>query len=70
MRVFRGLDVAGDEAINRTAELTGLTPDQVAVAIRYYAEYTDEIDAWIHRIDADAARIEAAWRRQQALLRR
>ena len=46
---------------------TGLAPDLVAAALRYYAEYPDEIDEWIRRVDAEAERAEASWRREQEL---
>lgn len=45
--VFRELEVRGEEAIRRTVELTGLSEAQIRTAVRYYAEYRDEIDAWI-----------------------
>lgn len=50
------------------AELTGLPPEQVGVALRYYAEHRDEIDAWIRMVDQEAERAEADWRREQELL--
>jgi hypothetical protein len=40
----------------------------VDVAIRYYAEYTDEIDEWIRIDDEEAARAEEALNRRQELL--
>ncbi len=52
------------------AERAGLTPEQVGVALRYYAEYRDEIGAWIRRVDEEAERAEADWRREQELLGR
>ena len=52
------------------AERTGLTPEQVGVALRYYAEYRDEIASWIQMVDAEAERAEADWRREQELLSR
>ena len=70
VRVFTGAETQGEDALRRTADLTGLTPEQVRMALRYYAEYPDEIAAWIRRVDEEAARAEAAWRREQALLRR
>ena len=36
---------------------------------RYYADYRDEINEWSHRVDEEAAAAEAAWRREQELLR-
>ncbi len=52
------------------AERTGLTPEKVGVALRYYAEYSDEIGAWIRRVDEEAERAEADWRRERELLGR
>jgi hypothetical protein len=50
--------------------VTSIPPDDVVTAWRYYAAYRDEIDAWIQRVDDEAERAEAAWRREQALLTR
>ena len=58
------------EALDRTAELTALALEQVRSAFRYYAEYPAEIDAWIRRVDEEASRAEAVWRRRQAVLKR
>lgn len=69
-RVFRQLDAAGDELLQTTAALTGLAVQQVLFAMRYYAEFSEEIDAWIARVDEEADRAEQAWRREQALIRR
>ena len=52
------------------AEQTGLTPEQVGAALRYYADYRDEIDAWIRMVDEEAERAEASWRREQELVGR
>jgi hypothetical protein len=68
-RVLRGIDARGEEAIHETAELTGLTPEQVRIVAHYYAEYQTEIDGWIRRVDKDADRAEATWRRARDLLR-
>lgn len=69
VRVFNGLASHGEEAIRQAAELTGLPPSQIHTAVRYYAEYPDEIDNWIRRVDEEAVRAEASWRREQELLR-
>ena len=61
----------GDENTRQDiAERTGLTPEQVGVALRYYAEYRDEIGDWIGRLDEEAERAEAAWRGERELLGR
>src|SRR5262249_52434860 len=69
-RVFQGEFGQGEEALERASLLTGLTPGQVRIALRYDADYRDEIADWIRRVDDEAERIEATWRREQDLLRR
>ena len=64
-RVWRGM-AGGDEALAQLAKLTGLPLEHARSAVRYYSEYADEIDAWIRRVDEDAARAEAAWHAEQA----
>jgi hypothetical protein len=68
-RVLRGIDAEGGEALRLAAELTGLAGTQVRAALRYYAAYTDEIDAWLTRVDEEAERAEEDWEREQRLLR-
>ncbi len=70
VRVFAGVGAGGDDALSQTAEATGLTLREVEAAIRYYAEHRAEVDDWIQRVDEEADRAEAEWRRVQALLRR
>ena len=65
--VVRAFPGDGDGAAG-VAERMGLAPDQVAHALRYYADYRDEIDEWIRRVQAEADRAEARWRREQELL--
>lgn len=64
--VFQGMDAQYEDALRQTTEVSGLRLEQVQSALWYYADYPDEIDAWIRRVDAEAHRAEAAWRRQQA----
>jgi len=47
--VYRGLETGGDEAIAHTARLTGLTPTRARIALEYYADNREEIDAWMER---------------------
>lgn len=70
MSVFRHVDATGDQLLEDTAELTGLSIEQVRTAFRYYAEYTDEIDEWIAENDKLAEQAEARWLREQAMLQR
>jgi hypothetical protein len=69
VRVFRGL-APDEDGVRRTGELMSLLAQQVEVAIRYYAEFQDEIDSWIRELDQEAERAEAVWRREQQLLAR
>jgi hypothetical protein len=66
-RVLRGVE--GDEAIDRAAALTGLSTEQVRTSLRYYGEYRTEIDDWIRRVDEEADRAEAIWRRARDVLK-
>lgn len=67
IRVFAG--VSGDaDPLGQTIELTGLAPEAVRTAVRYYAEYRSEVLLWIERGDEAAALAEQAWRREQELL--
>lgn len=69
-RVLGTLKASGDQVIEQTAELTGLSPEQVRIALRYYADHGNEIDAWIARVDAEAEEAESSWRREQDILAR
>jgi hypothetical protein len=68
-RVFATLRAEGDDAIKQAIEHTGLSRQQVMTALRYYADYRDEIQNWLHRVDEEATAAESAWRREQELLR-
>ena len=67
---LRGADVGDADRLASIGERTGLTADQMGAALRYYADYTDEIGDWIRRVEEEAERAEARWRREQALLGR
>jgi hypothetical protein len=66
VRLFLGLPREEDRS-QQVADLSGLTPAQVRMALGYYADYADEIDAWLRRVDEEAARAEARWRREKSL---
>ena len=42
--------------------------ERVQACMRYYADYSDEIDEWTERARALAEREQASWRRQQELV--
>jgi Ribbon-helix-helix protein, copG family len=68
-RVLKGLQGAGEDKLVEATELTGLHVEQLRIVSRYYAEYRDEIDDWLRRLDEEADRAEAAWEREQEILR-
>jgi uncharacterized protein (DUF433 family) len=57
-----------ENSVEETAEYLGLPVEKVRAALRYYADYQDEIDEWAGRARSIAEREEANWRRQQELL--
>ncbi len=68
-RIFRDWDGPPDEMTPFIMDSLAITEDQVRVAAGYYAEYRDEIDDWLDRLDEEAERARAEWMRRQAVLR-
>jgi hypothetical protein len=69
-RVFRELKGSFEEVLAETVELTELAPHQVRAAMRYYAEFGDEIDAFLKEQDDYAERAHETWLREQDMLRK
>ena len=63
-------ELDGDRLVAELAGVTGLTPVQVGVALRYYTAYSVEIDERIASNREVAEREEQLWEAHQALLRR
>lgn len=55
-------------SVEAAAAYLELPVEKVQAAMRYYADYTDEIDEWTSRAHALAEREQASWRRQQELV--
>lgn len=68
IRVVRNTPERGDASISAAADWFRLAPRKIETAVRYYADHRDEVDAWIDRIDREAAEAEEAWRRRRAAL--
>ena len=68
-RIFREWEGPPGEMHAFIAENMALADRQVRAAAGYYAEYRDEIDDWLDRLDEEAERARAEWMRQQAVLR-
>lgn len=58
----------GEELIVALAQRLGMSLAGVRIAVRYYAEHPDEIDAFIAVATAESARLERALEREQELL--
>jgi hypothetical protein len=66
--VWGDFDGTEEERVEETATYLRLSPYQVREGLRYYAEFKDEIDAWIERNRREAAEAYAEWQHQQAVL--
>jgi SOS response regulatory protein OraA/RecX len=65
---LQGTGLAGDKAVAATAAWGNLTPAQVRTAVRYYAEYRDEVDERIRLNRQEAERERRSWERMQEAL--
>lgn len=65
-----GGDVPPVERRDRAADLLGIPVVLVDAALGYYADFTDEIDGVLAERAHRAEEMEAAWRRQRAVLER
>jgi uncharacterized protein (DUF433 family) len=57
-----------DNSVEATAEYLGSPEQHVRAAVRYYADFREEVDEWREHTRAVAEREEEAWRREQAIL--
>ena len=58
----------GEPLIGALAERLGVLAERIRVAIRYYAEYPDETDRFIARVEEEARDLEQALERERSLL--
>jgi hypothetical protein len=68
IETLNGTGLSGEHAIAAAAEWGNLTPAQVRAAVRYFADYRDEVDGRILLNRQEAERQRAAWERTQAAL--
>lgn len=57
-----------DNSVEEAAEYLEVPVDQVEAALRYYADFKDEVDAWAERVGAIAERERVRWERGRAAL--
>lgn len=69
-RLFDGRVDLNEEELREITAFSPVDLDQLQTALRYYAEYRDEIDAWLRMVDEEAERAEAEWLRERALSQR
>ncbi len=68
IETLKGTGRRGERAVEATAEWGNITPAQVRLAVRYYADFRDEIDERIRFNRQEAERYRAAWERAQEAL--
>lgn len=54
--------------VREAAAYLRIPENRVHACVRYYADYTDEVDGWRAREAEAADREQEAWRRQQAVI--
>lgn len=59
----------GDELVAALAERLGVAAERIRIAVRYYAEFPDEIDRWLGMVDEEAERLEQTLERERRLLK-
>jgi hypothetical protein len=48
----------GERLVEALAERMGTPAENIRSAVRYYAEYPDEVDRWISSVEEEADRLE------------
>ena len=64
----RGAPESGEELVVALAERIGVPIERIRTAIRYYAEYPDEVDRFIAMVDEEGLRHEQTLERERQLL--
>jgi len=64
----RGAPESGDELLTALAERIGVPIERIRTAIRYYAEYPDEVDRFIAMVDEEGLRHEQTLERERQFL--
>jgi hypothetical protein len=58
----------GDGLVEALAERLGLPAEKIRIAVRYYAEYPQEIDRLIAMVEEEADQLEQTLERERSLL--
>ncbi|WP_018335590.1 hypothetical protein [Actinomycetospora chiangmaiensis] len=62
------IDERGEFAVDAASENFAVSTAAVSAGIRYYTEFSAEVDAWIVEAREASERAEAEWERRRALL--
>ncbi len=68
VKVLREVDERGPSAIAAAAEILSLDVSRVTLAVNYYSDYHEEIDAELAAADEASERAEHAWQVQRQLI--
>jgi hypothetical protein len=58
----------GDELLSALPARLGVGPDKVRIAIRYYAEYPDEVDSFMAMVEGEAAHLARTLEQEQRII--
>lgn len=59
----------GEEGIvEKLTEIASVTAYEIRTVLDYYADYPEETDAWIRRVDEESERAYDEWKREQMQL--
>jgi len=64
----RSAQERGDALVDALADRVGVAPEKIRTAIRYYAEYPDDVDAFIAQVEEEAERLERTLERERRVL--
>ncbi len=64
----RSAQERGDALVDALADRMGVAPEKIRTAIRYYAEYPDDVDAFIAQVEEEAERLERTLERERRVL--
>jgi hypothetical protein len=68
MDVLTGLESRGEDRVMETARWFGVHPARMRVALAYYTQYGEEIDAQIEQRRREAQELRRRYEAEQALL--
>ena len=61
-------DLSADEIVSLVEETSGVPEHLVKAAVDYWADYPDDVDAWVTRAEEESRAAEDRWRRERRLL--